>query len=148
MDRAVSIRQHTPAYASIRQHASGIRAQLMDRAVSTRQHTSAHVSMRRAYVVVYLLADDGSGDGLRVSIRDQHTSAYASIRQHTSASVSMRQYTCSQFMALIRQHPSAYLLAVDGSGSGLRVGIGDEGHLRFDHLYVSMRQHTSAYVSA
>ena len=67
----VSIRQHTSAYVSIRQHEEQVVVQgvlevlddALQRASAIRQHTGR--------------------------IR-QHTSAYVSIRQHTSAYVSMK----------------------------------------------------------
>jgi hypothetical protein len=74
---SVSIRQHTPAYASIRQHTSAH--------ASIRQHTS---ELRQHYV----------------SIR-QHTSAYFSIRKQTSANVSIRLHTSAY--VCIRQHTAA-----------------------------------------
>jgi hypothetical protein len=65
----VSIRQHTLACVSIRQH---MRAHLLSRCI--RQHTLACVSIRQ-HMRAHLLSR---------CIR-QHTSAYVSIRQHTSA---------------------------------------------------------------
>ncbi len=69
------IRQHTPAYVSIRLHTSAYKRQVR----TVHLHTSAYVSLRQ-HTPAY------------VSIR-QHTPAYASIRQHTSAYVSIRQHT-------------------------------------------------------
>jgi hypothetical protein len=103
---SIYIRQHTPAYVSIRQHTSQTRlAQLAP--VPTRPNT--HVSRRQH---------------ASVSMR-QHTSAYVSIRQHTPAYVSIRQHTSacmcqhmSEYVSIcrhtpsyasIRQHTSAYV---------------------------------------
>jgi hypothetical protein len=81
MGGLVSIRQHTAAYGSIRQHTSAQRERSemwvwegSSAYVSIRQHTSAYVSAVRE------VRDVGMG-GL-VSIR-QHTAAYVSIRQRS-----------------------------------------------------------------
>jgi hypothetical protein len=87
----VSIRQHTSAYVSKRQHTVCLHT--VSACVSIR-HTSACVSIRQHNTSAY------------VSIR-QHTSACVSIRQHTSAYVSIRQHT-SAYVS-IRQHTSAYV---------------------------------------
>jgi hypothetical protein len=71
---AQSIRQHTSAYVSIRQHSYCTKLRTF-----CTEHTSAYVSIRQ-HTSAY------------ASIR-QHTSAYASIRQHTPAYVSIRQHT-------------------------------------------------------
>jgi hypothetical protein len=95
-----------------------------------RQHTSAYVSIRQ-HTSAY------------VSIR-QHTSAYVSIRQHASACVSTRQHTSEHVS--IRQDTSAYVsirayaytlaisMRTDGADSSARLV-----------LYLSIRQHSSAY---
>ena len=89
-----SIRQHMPAsaYASIRQHAQQppLLLQQLHLFSSIREHTPAYASicssLRRCcnsctYLVSYAL---DMACGLLGRIR-QHTSAYVSIRQHTSA---------------------------------------------------------------
>jgi hypothetical protein len=88
-----TLRQHTSAYASIRQHtyiapAAGHVVASNDRlCVSIRQHTPAYTSIRQH---TYMAPGAGhvvaSNDRLCVSMC-QHTSAYASIHQHTSAYV-------------------------------------------------------------
>ncbi len=72
--------------------------------------------------------------------RQQHTSAYVSIRQHTSAYVSIRQHTSAY--ASIRQQLSTAV-------SSRRSGIVNSEYVIRQHTsaYVSIRQHTSAYVS-
>jgi hypothetical protein len=92
-----SIRQHTSAYVSIRQHTCVTCTLLVP------QHTSAHANVRQH-------------PSASISIH-QHTSAYVSIRScpppccapcmpRTSAYVSIRQHTSAY--ASIRQHTSAY----------------------------------------
>ena len=153
---ACSIRQRTSAYVSIR------------------QHTSACVSIRQ---ISYegMPGEDTAGcmplTSQPVSIRPlrQHTSAYVSIRQHTPAYVCIRLHRCmpatSQPVS-IRQHTSAYVstrqhmsacvhacyFPADGARAGMPADITQERHVaylhaRCLHLYVSIRQHTSAYVS-
>jgi hypothetical protein len=75
----VSIRQHTPAYVSIRQLLVVV-DELLHASVCIRQHTPAYASMRQLLVVVDELLHASVCIG-------QHTPAYASIRQHTSAYV-------------------------------------------------------------
>jgi hypothetical protein len=93
-----------------------------------RQHTSAYVSIR------------------------QHTSAYVSIRQHTSAYVSIRQHTSAYVSrGAIRQHTFSLEEALKCSSTChcvLRSASAPESCVGIClHTYVSIRQHTSAYVS-
>jgi hypothetical protein len=126
----VSIRQHTSAHVSMRQHSvfyyflsiaaadlptgalyHRVHAQRLNRhryPVSIREHTSAYVSIYQhtpEYVSIY---QHTSAYVAYVSIR-QHTLAHVSIRQHTSAYVSTRQHTSAYVST--RQHTSAYVHA-------------------------------------
>jgi hypothetical protein len=83
-----TIRQHTPAYVSMRQHTGAVASPRGS--CYLHPHTPAYVSIRH-HTPAY------------VSIR-HHTSAYVSIRQHTSAYVNIRQHTSAYAM---RQHTSA-----------------------------------------
>ncbi len=101
----VSIRQHTSACGSTRQHTSAYVSirQLTSACGSIRQHTSVYARIRQptaAYGSLHQLALHQLAHSaqtatplpvLYASIR-QHTSAYVSIRQHTSAYVSIRQH--------------------------------------------------------
>jgi hypothetical protein len=113
----LSIRQHTSAYVSIRQHSFSMRpggsnatstalpqplAYVSIRLHSIRQHTAAYVSIRHFH------RPPGGRAANRClhyrhngSIR-QHTSAYVSIRQHTSAYVSIRQHTSTSWRPCCR----------------------------------------------
>jgi hypothetical protein len=83
----VSIRQHTSAYASIRQFCAGdTRPSDVAAAACIRQHTSAYVSIRQ-----FCAVDTRPFDVAAAACIRQHTSAYVSIRQHKSAYVSIRQ---------------------------------------------------------
>jgi hypothetical protein len=70
------------------------------------------------------------------------TSAYVTIRQHTSAS--MRPRT-SAYVSIRSQHTSAYAAYVSWGGAGR--GYGAAPRLPHASAYVSIRQHTLAYVT-
>ncbi len=72
-----SIRQHTLAYVSIRQHMKKIR-----------QHTSAYVSTSKATREIEACLAASVAEHTSAELR--HTSAYVSIRQHT---IGIRQHT-------------------------------------------------------
>jgi hypothetical protein len=82
-------RQHSPAYVSIRQHAS---AHASPAYVSMRQHSPAYVSIRQHA--------SAHASPAYVSMRQRMHRDNSSIRQHTSAYVSIRQ-------RMHRQHASA-----------------------------------------
>jgi hypothetical protein len=119
----------TPAYVSIRQHASaygcsrGPQTLLHTSAcVSMRQHTAAPAALRHSCIRQHTSACVS----IRLLPRPSDTPAYVSIRQHASAYVSIRQLT------------SAYV---------------EEGSEEVDReerwqskAYVSIRPHASAYV--
>ena len=88
-------RQHTPAFASTRQHTSAYlcSGKRQPAYASLRQYPSAYVSIHQHTYAV----ESGR----------QHTPASVSIRQHTYAVESGRQHTPTY--ASIRQHTSAYL---------------------------------------
>ncbi len=75
----VSIRQHTSAYASIRQKM---------RVTPCSKHTSAYVSIRQ-----HTPAYTSIRQKMRITPCSKVRPAYVSIRQHTSAYVSIRQHT-------------------------------------------------------
>jgi hypothetical protein len=123
---------HSPAYVSIRQHTSAY--------VSIRQHTSAYVSEKGHYCLCHTRL---------------HISAYVSIRQHPSASVSIRQ--CKRPPLPLSHSPGN----TESSLPTHRANAASSGQFRPPpprgdtpnpppHLhtsaYVSIRQHTSAYV--
>jgi hypothetical protein len=125
-----SIRQHTSAYVSIRQHT--LKRQWERR---RRQHTSAYVSIRQ-HTSAYVKEAVGEEEAYRAErpVRRTHvhaaTCAYVSIRQHTSACVSIRQHT-SAYVS-IRQHTSAY------------VSIRAHGNLRRQRRRLSPRRMSAA----
>ncbi len=112
--RPRSIRQHTSAYVSMRQHTRSIRqlkpayvrvpalveeavvntsVRELDAPVPTCQHTSAYVSIRQHTPAYASIAYANLMRPCPPVSKRQHTSAYVSIRQHTSAYVSIRQHT-------------------------------------------------------
>jgi hypothetical protein len=126
----VSIRQHTSACVSIRQHASanaGVstcsdKSSSLHAYVSIRQHTSAYVSMRQRML------------GCR------HAPTKAPACTHTSAYVSIRQ-------RMLRED-DAHVEVCGGWGVDmLRQKLQPARILQHTSAYVSIRQHTSAYVS-
>jgi hypothetical protein len=90
---------------------------------------------------------------LHVSMRQQHMSAYVSIRQHTSAYCSIRQHTVADvsrrvaYAHCIHTYIHTYIYIY------IHVQIAAQGtHLLLSpppstSAYVSIRQHTSAYLS-
>jgi predicted metal-dependent hydrolase len=104
--------------------------------VSIRQHTSAYVAgdphVERLALVANLSA-------AYVSIR-QHTSAYVSIRQHTSAYVSI---TAVELYENVANHARREYAAAHDVVPLLRPLLPNSVHTS---AYVSIRQHTSAYV--
>jgi hypothetical protein len=130
------MRKHT-SYVSIRQHTSASRStsRIHLPHVSIRPHTSAYVSIRQA-LGVYRASPSTRP---HVSIRP-HTSAYESIRQHTSDSRSVSRIT---FHATVTNpRPSATARSVPTFGSTPRLRPP-----RHTPACISIRQHTSAYVS-
>jgi len=115
--------RHTSAYVSIRQHTSAYVSILQHKSayVGIRQHTSAYVSIR------------------------QHTSTYVSIRQHKSAHVSIPALHRPLASSSLAAYPVLHLVE-----SALQVTEAHDaaGDLRAPprSAYVSIRQHTSAYV--
>jgi hypothetical protein len=110
-----SIRQHTSAYLSIRQHSRGtdvfprdIRLLPTPSPACIRQHTSAYVSIRQHTSAYLSIREDSSLLPLLpeyVSIR-QHTSAYVSIRQHNNtrsyhSCYCVSSFTCTEVLALL-----------------------------------------------
>ncbi len=86
----VSIRQHTSASVSIRQHTS----------VSIRQHTSVSIPAEGS----------STPEGTAPPIR-QHTSAYASIHSATERRCTRIRHPASAYV--MRQHTSAYVSACE-----------------------------------
>jgi uncharacterized protein (UPF0216 family) len=137
---SISIRQHTSAYVSIRQHTSqtspvrfsakGSSNAKLRCLISIRQHTSAYVSICHLY--------DSRPKGARTPSLDAR-SAYVSIRQQTSAYV-----TCT-ILGQRELERQAYMLDRCGSRApALRLPL--IIHLNTSAC-VSMRQRTSAFVS-
>jgi hypothetical protein len=139
----VSIRQHTPAYVSIRRHLGDGSVAMLAAYVSIRQHTPAYVSIRQ-HMPAY------------VSIR-QHTSAYVSIRQHPSAYVSIRQLhhlgdgNVGELGSLDVHAQSQYLYFCTSKASKLSTAFFFSAMYSFESAsclhtsaYVSLRQPTSA----
>jgi hypothetical protein len=124
----VSIRQHTSAYVSIRQTLAGV--------YSIRQHTSAYVSIRQTLAGVYSIA----------VCRHQYSSMRTHIYQYDDACSSMRTHVavCEHTYRLRHEHfillPRHFKFAFHSAESLLRACEGVSA-------YVSIRQHTSAYVS-
>jgi hypothetical protein len=139
----VSIRQHTSVYVSMRQHTSAYVSicQHASTCVSMRQHTSAY-GIIRTHTLAY------------VSMR-QHASAYVIIRTHTYAYVSIRQHTSAASASHSISRPPLLLLhvlfqnrTVSERPRGWRGRKRRAERLRVcgAGAYVSIRQHTSAYV--
>jgi hypothetical protein len=76
----MSIRQHTPAYVSIRQHTCGGLGTTLDGQMSIRQHTPAYVSICQHTSNIRIALQYAPKNRLHAQ---QHTSAYVRIRQHT-----------------------------------------------------------------
>jgi hypothetical protein len=97
-----SIRQHTSAYVSMRQHAcyySSLAQQLCNEARGTpniRQHTSAYVSMRQHACYCSSLAQQLCNEARGTPSIRQHTSAYVSMRQHACYCSSLAQQLCNE----------------------------------------------------
>jgi hypothetical protein len=140
------MRQHTPAYISIRQHTSAyvsIRAArtmltntsamsyadvyAVCRRMLTYAYTSAYVGIRATSAAVLHACTPLHAQRARALVIRKHTSAYV---QHTCAHVSIRACGGVSAYVSIRQHTSAY--------ASIR---------QHTSAYVSIRQHTSAYVS-
>ncbi len=165
---ACSIRQHTSAYVSIRQH------EHTSAYVSTRQHTLPVFSLYQyaaplAGSMAFCHADAAGGGGgipppglaTAAEARKSSTCTYVSIRQHVSAYVSICQYT-SAYVS-IRQHTSAYvsirepapqrcfsrccLPPLPYSWRATLKAAALRGRRQLSLLPFSIRQHTSAYVN-
>jgi hypothetical protein len=102
---------------------------------SMRPRTSAYVSIRSQHTSAYAayVSWGGAGRGYGAAPRLPHASAYISIRQHGSTYVSIRQHT-SAYVS-IRQHTSAYA----GRGRLWR---------RFCHMRQQEEPHTANQMSA
>jgi hypothetical protein len=113
--------------------------------VSTRQHTSACVSIRQTCMdTKHTTYANGIEHTCR--LRRVHTSAYVSIRQHTSAHVRTREHTSDAHTTYANGTEHICRL------SGLSMRAGGSGTTRrtpcqHPSASVSIRQHTSAYVS-
>jgi hypothetical protein len=131
--------QHTSAYVSIRQHTSAY--------VSIRQHPS----VTSAYVSAYLLGRANrqhAQAGMRIRQHPSATSASVSIREHPSAtSAYVSAYLLGRANCNVHEILCAELVhnwyAVD---LGKRLQVLRRIHNLHTSAYVSIRQHTSAYV--
>jgi hypothetical protein len=131
-------RAHTSAYVSIRQHTSAY--------VSIRQHKSAYVSFLPGRCRRVCRAH---APRARAGTRPMHTSACVSIRQHTSAYVSIRQHTPraqEPVRALVVQYLSLVVKYLSQPSSRISEEYAAHTPCAHTSAYVSIRQHTSAYV--
>jgi hypothetical protein len=109
--------EHTPAYASIRQHTSAYVRRIRYDTGWTDEHTSAYASIRQ-HMSAYVKHTDCPAVCAEES--PARAAAYVSIRPHTSAYVSIRialQYAPKNRLHA-QQHTSA---SVGGDGKGGRV---------------------------
>jgi hypothetical protein len=121
----VSIRQHTAAYGSIRQHTSidegEERGSASDARLPSSSSRSAYVSIRQHTSSDARLPSSSS----RFSARYNSCVAYVSIRQQTAADGSRRQHMCNSSV----KHASAY--------------VSTRQHMA---AYGSIRKHKAEYV--
>jgi hypothetical protein len=116
------LRQHTPAYVSIRQHTYAGNTGRRDRVLAKCPTiTSASDSSARSSRVKRNSScpDNSPPSSLSCVCLRQHTSAYVSIRQHTSAYVRRNEtarvpiirppVACRVCCVCLRQHTSAYV---------------------------------------
>jgi hypothetical protein len=128
------------------QHVAYTDVQLAVVDVSSCKQYATHILNNKKLELKFKKKKMHGGDeagAIEVSIRQQHTSAYVSIRQHmpaayacsirqhTSAYVSIRQHMPAAYACSIRQHTLAYVSICQQHTPA---------------AYVSIRQHTSAYV--
>jgi hypothetical protein len=141
------------------QSSTAWRAGIIAAATCTRQNTSAYIllppALRSKLVVQKYYKSQISGtkalkfSGYYISIR-QHTSAYISLRQHTSAYISIRQHT-TEIFGLLPNKANPIIVATKEhsiwSSTAPHELLSTYRKLIITPAYVSIRQHTSAYVS-
>jgi hypothetical protein len=117
--------------------------------LSIREHTCAYVSIREHTPASHNVAYDRA-QGAEQCVSHQHTSAYVSIRQHTSACVSIREHTpASRNVEYDRAQGAEQCVAhkVPKAVAVARLPAIRHSIRQHTSSYVSIRQHTSAYVS-